>query len=907
MHIKKLKEPLSRKLKVDYSKFFLPVAALWFAIRVIPKPSRISYPCQRAALGLVSVKLGIVLSTLVTSTTSLTNRKSVKVFSVAVLVGVILWDPLTLAYYQYNYANSNAKLLTLNDTVYNFPNQRIVRLHSATATDWDFNSAVSQYWEHVNQTAVDLMVERGVMELTDASDAVSAWNLILLGYVSGQTVGIKINGNDWWNADDREIDSLPHITNGIIKGLKSIGVPESDIHIIENTHTQLGYRTIRPYYTNTVKALYPNVVFQYSTNTSPTYGNVAGTTVTFPYGSTRINDQIASVDHLILVPIMKAITPMWGVTGSIKLMQGVIDLSGSTFHNEIGRTTADNPHVLVYQNQHIVGKTRLIVGDGVFGAWTGQHFTGGYGGTDYLNSPVNDIPKPWITFDNGAPNCLFFGVDPVAIDSVMYDHILRERNAQDQVSGQTLAPFSDPQLQAGAAAGIGIREHGPPYTNIDYHEVELDEAPAQVRDIAVTNIALSPATVVKGGIVDLNVTVANYGDTDESFNVTLYYDHNIIETRTNVYLTAGTMQILLFTWDTTGVADGIYTIKAESSSLLGETNVTNNSYVDGTVAVSSAPVHDVAVIDVSASPTTVLPGQMVDITVLAENQGTESETFTITTHANATLIDSRIVALTPLSTTTEIFTWNTTGALGVYLIWANASVVGDEVDTADNTLQFDGAVAVFTHPVAFPAASFVYLPAAPLASEEITFNASSSSDPDGTIVSYQWNFGDGAQENGSIATHRYLNHGNYTVTLTVVDNDGLFDKDRKFLLVREHPQASFTFSPTSPLVGEVVTFNAGASIPRGGSIVSYKWDFGDGEQVTESDSIVAHTFSAKGEYTVTLTVTDDEELSDTAVLQMAVNEKTTQPLLTTEFVLFLVIGAIIVGIGLTALFLRRRS
>ncbi len=454
MNIKRLKDALRRRLKGDYSNIFLPVAVFWFSIRVIPKPSRILYPCQRANFSFFAIKLGIVFSSVVTSTTSIVNRKSVKILSILVLVGVLLWDPLMLAYSQYRFANSSEQRLTLNDIAYDFPSHRVVRVHSNTASDWDFNSAASQYWEHVNQTAVDLMVEKGVMRLTGTATPTLAWRTIISGYTSGQTVGIKVNGNDWWNTDDREIDSLPHITNAIIKGLKSIGVPESNIRIIENTHRLLGYRTIRPYYTDIVTALYPNVVFQYSTNTDPTYGNVDGTTVTFPYtpGSTRINDQIASVDHLILVPIMKAITPVWGITGSIKLMQGVIDLSSSNFHDEIDRETADNPHVLVYQNEHIIGKTRLIVGDGLFGAWTGQHFAQDYGGNDRLNTPVNDVPKPWITFNNGAPNCLFFGVDPVATDSVMYDHILRERNAQDQVAGQTLAPFNDPQLIAGQNA-----------------------------------------------------------------------------------------------------------------------------------------------------------------------------------------------------------------------------------------------------------------------------------------------------------------------------------------------------------------------------------------------------------------------------------------------------------------------
>lgn len=467
---RKLRKVVKGEEVGDCSRFLALIATLWFLVRVIPKPSRITYPCQRASLSMLFMKTGIVFSTFVTSTTSFIQRKSVKTFSVLVLVGVVLVEPATMMYYRYKYDSMNIAPLTLQDMFFEFPSNRVARVHSDEATSWDFNTGY--YWENVDQSVIDRMVEEGVKALTDSTDAQSAWQEIMTNYTLGDEVGIKINGNDWWNNDDREIDSLPQLTNSIIKGLKSIGVPEVDIHIVENTYPSRGLRRMRDYYTTIITAEYPNVIFIYANQTSPTYGNVAGTDVNFPYTSTRrINDQIAGVDHLILVPIMKAITPIWGTTGSIKLMQGVIE-DVDAFHQWLDRITADNPNVLMYQNQHIIGKTRLIIGDGFFGTWTGIHFTGGYGGVDDLNSPINDIPKPWVTFDNRAPNCLFFGVDPVAIDSVMYDHILAERNAQDQVQGQSMAPFEEPQLIAGAAAGLGIREHAP-YSDIDYIEVEL--------------------------------------------------------------------------------------------------------------------------------------------------------------------------------------------------------------------------------------------------------------------------------------------------------------------------------------------------------------------------------------------------------------------------------------------------
>ncbi|MEM2702976.1 MAG: PKD domain-containing protein, partial [Candidatus Bathyarchaeia archaeon] len=70
------------------------------------------------------------------------------------------------------------------------------------------------------------------------------------------------------------------------------------------------------------------------------------------------------------------------------------------------------------------------------------------------------------------------------------------------------------------------------------------------------------------------------------------------------------------------------------------------------------------------------------------------------------------------------------------------------------------------------------------------------------------------------------------------------------------PFAVFTFTPTYPEVNEVVTFDASGSYDPDGYIVSYKWDFGDGNVTTTSNPIITHKYAAFGDYIVTLTVTD---------------------------------------------------
>jgi len=159
-----------------------------------------------------------------------------------------------------------------------------------------------------------------------------------------------------------------------------------------------------------------------------------------------------------------------------------------------------------------------------------------------------------------------------------------------------------------------------------------------------------------------------------------------------------------------------------------------------------------------------------------------------------------------------------------------------------------------------PLASFTYIPTYPETYEIVTFNATESYDPDGYIVQYTWDFGDGnvTSTSNPIITHVYEMYGEYDVTLTVMDNDGLTEQAATVLYVSQCPVASFTFSPSDSLAHEIVTFDASASTPDGGVLVSYEWDFGDGNITSTSDPIITHAYDTYGTYTVTLNVTDSE-------------------------------------------------
>jgi len=99
-------------------------------------------------------------------------------------------------------------------------------------------------------------------------------------------------------------------------------------------------------------------------------------------------------------------------------------------------------------------------------------------------------------------------------------------------------------------------------------------------DIAVTHVQLSK-TITNDTTVQIDVTVQNNGNYSATFDVTLYYDENEIETQAVTDLTPETSLDLIFTWDTTPIPKGNYTMKAYAHPITGEVLFENNLLVDG--------------------------------------------------------------------------------------------------------------------------------------------------------------------------------------------------------------------------------------------------------------------------------------------------------------------------------------
>jgi PKD repeat protein len=155
----------------------------------------------------------------------------------------------------------------------------------------------------------------------------------------------------------------------------------------------------------------------------------------------------------------------------------------------------------------------------------------------------------------------------------------------------------------------------------------------------------------------------------------------------------------------------------------------------------------------------------------------------------------------------------------------------------------------------------------------VAADASGSTDTDGSIAAYAWDFGDGTTDSGTeaVVSHTYAAAGTYTVTLAVTDDDGATAEMTRTVEVaappaNEIPVAAFT-ATASDLTAEL---DATASADADGDLASYVWDFGDGATDSGTEAVVSHTYPAAGTYTVTLTVTDDDGAVATATERVTV-------------------------------------
>ncbi|MBN1842354.1 MAG: PKD domain-containing protein, partial [Deltaproteobacteria bacterium] len=132
-----------------------------------------------------------------------------------------------------------------------------------------------------------------------------------------------------------------------------------------------------------------------------------------------------------------------------------------------------------------------------------------------------------------------------------------------------------------------------------------------------------------------------------------------------------------------------------------------------------------------------------------------------------------------------------------------------EIGTAEKPFELGGFVSSDSNLP--PIASFTGDPTSGEVPLTINFNASASDDLDGTVVSYDWNFGDGGSDSGVTAIHEYTEAGTYTVTLTVTDDDGATRTVTKTDYVTVTAPTQYTLTVTTEGQGTVTLDPAGGT------------------------------------------------------------------------------------------------
>lgn len=157
---------------------------------------------------------------------------------------------------------------------------------------------------------------------------------------------------------------------------------------------------------------------------------------------------------------------------------------------------------------------------------------------------------------------------------------------------------------------------------------------------------------------------------------------------------------------------------------------------------------------------------------------------------------------------------------------------------------------------------------APLA---VTFDATGSSDPDGSLASYRWDFGDGNSGTGARITYVYWKAGTHTARLTVVDDSGATASASVEVRVDPGNRLPNAVPAAVPSIGFApleVTLDGSGSSDADGNLVSYFWNLGDGGQATAAT--VSHVYETAGTYNAMLTVVDDSDAAASASIEINV-------------------------------------
>jgi len=486
-------------------------ALIWFLVRVIPKPSRATYPCQRVAFPLASGFV-IWLVGLVGSAAAFHKAKHnlararyvLAAICIAASVGFI-WAALSSTDQKITYAHEPRVANDSLGTGIGVHPGRVAWIHDPDSTNWAGPGSGQRWYSNTctDQQVVNDMFSKAIQALTGRSTDDDAWDAIFknfnqrmgrgdVGYTPGEKIAIKINMTltDGVVPPDMNkplgyidyIDNSPQLTIALLKQLTDVvDVNPGDISIGDPT------RIMPNYWYDMVKANCPNVV--YLTNAG--YPGCGRTTVAYDYSApfdwsdpcaahwTGVTEQdyipthFAQATYFINFPILKSHDGS-GIT-----------LCGKNHYGSLIRepTALNTPNPTAWYSMHWtrvgatetpgMGHYRAIVdlmGHPKLGGKTLLALIDGlYAGRNWSSNPVKWKMAPFYT---DWPSSIIVSMDQVAADSVGDDFLYtewttfpRKSGADDYLHEAALIPNPpsgtnyDPNDDGGLTEGLGVHEH----------------------------------------------------------------------------------------------------------------------------------------------------------------------------------------------------------------------------------------------------------------------------------------------------------------------------------------------------------------------------------------------------------------------------------------------------------------
>jgi len=480
--------------KYRWALWVLPLTGLvslvWYLVRVIPKPSRATYPCQRFAAPFASGFL-IWIAGLIGSALAYRRARRLLSHSRYLMAVVCTGAAVTAIWLSLSITNSDpAEAAAIPAEPPNSPMGvakgihpgRVVWVRDPDATCWD--GSTGRWWDddNTNQKIVDYMVRKAIRALTGETVDIQAWDALFrhfnrtngfgdVGYQYGEKIAIKINlnqdsGGSWSSAAGMP---SPHVVYSFLDQLINVaGIPGSTITVYDASR-YIGdpiYDKIRsnpdPNFQSVTFVVAPDLARNGRIGadhdpSEPVYTNA---------GTAYLPRCVTEAKYLVNMALLRPHTGA-GITLCAKNHFGSVRfLSSSThqgwtpepLHNYGGRSKPmDVYNCLVELNghRHLAGKTLLYFIDGLYSA---VHESG-------------SVIK-WETFGDDWFSGVLASQDPVAIDSVGFD-FLRNEPRCTQVIGHpenylhemALADnppsgtFYDPEGDGIRLASFGVHEH----------------------------------------------------------------------------------------------------------------------------------------------------------------------------------------------------------------------------------------------------------------------------------------------------------------------------------------------------------------------------------------------------------------------------------------------------------------